>query len=47
MTTLVTIVISLLAGAAVVTMTAPAWVAILTVCGVAFVSLVLLKALRG
>ncbi len=47
MTTLVTLVITLLAGAAVVTMTGPAWAAILTVCGVAFISFILLKALRG
>jgi xanthosine utilization system XapX-like protein len=44
MATLVTIIISLLAGAIVVTMTAPPAVAIVTVCGVVLVAGILAKA---
>lgn len=44
MATLVTIIVSLLAGAIVVTMTAPPAVAIVTVCGVVLLSGILAKA---
>lgn len=46
MTQLVTIIISLLAGAVVVTMTAPPWVAVITVCGIVATTAVIAKAYR-
>ena len=44
MTGLVTLIISLLAGAIVVTMTCPPVVAVITVCGVCFVAALVAKA---
>ena len=44
MAQLVTIVISLLAGAVVVTMTCPPLVAVITVCGICFTAAVIAKA---
>ncbi len=45
MAQLVTIVISLLAGAIVVTMTCPPLVAVITVCGVCFTAAIVAKAM--
>jgi hypothetical protein len=45
MAQLVTIVISLLAGAIVVTMTCPPPVAVVTVCGVCFIGAIVAKAM--
>jgi hypothetical protein len=42
---LVTLVISLLAGAVVVTMTGPPAVAVITVCGICFIEAIVAKAL--
>jgi len=44
MTGLVTLIISLLAGAVVVTMTCPPLVAVITVCGVCFATAIVAKA---
>ena len=44
MAQLVTIVISLLAGAIVVTMTCPPLVAVITVCGICFIGAIIAKA---
>jgi hypothetical protein len=45
MTGLVTLVISLLAGAVVVTMTCPPLVAVLTVCGICFIGAIVARAM--
>jgi hypothetical protein len=45
MVQLVTIVISLLAGAIVVTMTCPPLVAVITVCGICFTTAIVAKAM--
>jgi len=42
---LVTLVISLLAGAVVVTMTCPPLVAVITVCGICFIGAIVAKAM--
>jgi hypothetical protein len=47
MAQLVTIVISALAGAIVVTMTAPPSVAVITVCGITFVTAIVARGARG
>jgi len=44
MTGLVTLIVSLLAGAVVVTMTCPPAVAVVTVCGICFVTAIVAKA---
>lgn len=47
MAQLVTIVISALAGAIVITMTAPPAVAVITVCGIVLVTAIVARAARG
>ncbi len=44
MTGLVTLIVSLLAGAVVVTMTCPPLVAVITVCGICFVTAIVARA---